>query len=110
MKAGSIAPASLPLFAAALALAAGGDAAAQAEARGRALARSWCASCHLVEPGLRGTDAAPSFVAIANDPDYTRRRIETWLVDPHPPMPKLQLSRPEIESITDYILSLKGKP
>ena len=102
-------PFAVALLASALTAPFAGAAAAQAGLDGRALARSWCSSCHVVEPGLKGTDIAPSFITIANDPAYTRRRIENWLFDPHPPMPQLHLSRPEIESVTSYILGLRGK-
>ena len=43
-----------------------GPAQAQGDARnGRALARSWCTSCHLVEPSGLGSDTAPPFAIIA---------------------------------------------
>lgn len=89
--------------------AAGAEQVAQGSSPGLAVARAWCSSCHIVEPGAKGSDAAPPFVAIANDPKRTRARIEAWLHDPHPPMPQLNLSRPDIAAISDYIESLKGK-
>ncbi len=82
---------------------------AQGGGPGLTLARAWCSSCHIVEPGAKGTDAAPPFQAIANDPKSTRERIEGWLHAPHPPMPQLNLSRPDIAAINDYIGSLRRK-
>ena len=70
---------------------------------GRDMARQWCSSCHVVEPGGRGSDAAPTFAALANRPGAGPERWRTWLANPHPPMPKLQLSRQTIADITDSI-------
>ena len=77
---------------------------------GRNLARQWCSECHLVESGqAAASDEAPPFMAIADDPDTTPGGLATWLSDPHPPMPKLQISRPDIDDLVAYILSLKGE-
>ena len=76
---------------------------------GRALARTWCQSCHLVEPSGSGPDAAPPFATIANDRERTDRRLRVWLADPHPPMPNLKLGRQEIEDLVAYIGSLRRK-
>ena len=74
---------------------------------GRALSEQWCRACHLIEPGQqRAVDAAPPFSEIANDPATTRAGLQAWLFDPHPPMPKLDLTRREIDGLTAYILSL----
>jgi mono/diheme cytochrome c family protein len=79
----------------------------EAEA-GHQLARLWCASCHQVEPGGGTSDLAPGFQMIADDPARTPERLRTWLNDPHPPMPKLPLSRQEIDAILAYLDSLRG--
>ena len=44
---------------------------------------------------------------IANDPMVTENGLRAWLADPHPPMPKFDLTRIEIDAIIDYITSLK---
>lgn len=80
---------------------------AQDEYRGKQLSKTWCVSCHIVEPNGPGADAAPPFAVIANDENYTHDRLQTWLADPHPPMPKLDLSRDEINAIVRYIESLR---
>ena len=81
---------------------------AQDAEQGRELARTWCAECHIVAPGQSGgSDAAPPFPTIANDEAYTDDRLKTWLADPHPPMPKLSLSRAQIDSILAYLKTLK---
>lgn len=84
-----------------------GPAAAQDAAAGRALAQQWCTSCHIVVPGADGSDAAPTFAAIANDPNVTERGLRAWLADPHPPMPNLNLSRTEIDNIIAYLKTLR---
>jgi len=84
-----------------------GSAQAQDEYRGKLLAKAWCVNCHIVEPGTAGTDSAPPFPTIANDDSYTHDRLQTWLADPHPPMPKFDLSRDEINAIVRYIESLR---
>ncbi len=74
---------------------------------GLSLARQWCTSCHIVAPGTGGSDAAPPFESIANNPLVTEEGLRAWLVDPHPPMPKFDLTRTEIDDIIAYIKSLK---
>ncbi len=92
-------------LAAAAALAA--DPAAENVARGERLARQWCTGCHLVGPGVAGGDAGPPFARVANDPSKTDATLRTWLADPHPPMPKLDLTRRGIDAIVAYIRTLK---
>jgi mono/diheme cytochrome c family protein len=92
----------LIVFAAPLPRAAAGDAQA-----GKALAQSWCKSCHVVGPRGSGTDAVPSFAAIASDPTLTAERLRTFLANPRHPMPNPQLANTEIEDLVAYIQSLK---
>ena len=80
--------------------------AADADA-GYRLATKWCTSCHIVAPGASGSDAARPFPAIANDPNFTEQGIRAWLADPHPPMPNLNLSRAEVDSVVAYLQSLR---
>ena len=76
-------------------------------ADGLRLARHWCSSCHLVEPGVKTSDAAPPFPAIGRDPTSTLEKLHAWLANPHPPMPNLTLSRQQEDDIIAYILSFK---
>ena len=82
--------------------------AADAEA-GRTLARTWCGSCHIVDPGGGGSDAARAFEAIAKDPNFTEDGIRAWLADPHPPMPNFNLSRTEVDAIIAYLERLRRR-
>ncbi len=74
---------------------------------GLRLARQWCTSCHIAAPSTGGSDAAPPFESIANNPLVTEEGLRAWLFDPHPPMPKFDLTRTEIDDIIAYITSLK---
>ncbi|WP_119169101.1 c-type cytochrome [Algihabitans albus] len=75
--------------------------------RGEALSRQLCAVCHLVgETASGGSDAVPTFHAIANTPDMTEGRIRGFIYNPHPQMPSLQLPENQIDDIVAYIRSL----
>jgi mono/diheme cytochrome c family protein len=78
-------------------------------AKGEAMARRWCAACHLLEGQGRASDAAPAFATIARDPRKTDDYLRTFLARPHAPMPPLQLSRGEIEDIVAYFDALRGR-
>ena len=69
--------------------------------QGKATAERWCATCHVVAPGGRGADVAPNFATIARqrDADYLRG----FLSRPHPPMPRFELSRQDIDDLVAYI-------
>lgn len=94
------------LAAASLLGAAGGALAGDPDS-GRRLATRWCASCHIVAPGAGGSDAARPFESIANDPNFTDQGLRAWLADPHPPMPRLDLSRAQVEDVIAYLKSLR---
>ena len=76
---------------------------------GRELATRWCASCHVADPATQrlGTDAVPSFSAIAANPSTTRASLTVFLATPHGQMPDYALSRADIANISAYILSLR---
>lgn len=86
-----------------LSLAANAWAAGDAGA-GKALAERWCSGCHAV--GAAGTDAAPPFTEIAKRPARPDEFFYAWLADPHPPMPRLDLSRQDIANLIAYLRSL----
>lgn len=75
---------------------------------GEALARRWCGGCHALGARPAGplNDAAPGFAAIAARPGMTASRIAAFLRHPHPPMPDLALSAPEIADVAAHIASL----
>ncbi|ATQ69518.1 MULTISPECIES: c-type cytochrome [Methylosinus] len=100
----AIAAAAAVIIAALPALAAG-DA-----AHGKRIAQRWCASCHLVTDGQKRAMAdAPSFADIAHRREDAKA-LANFLVDPHPKMPDMHLSRREIDDIVSYIRSLDPRP
>ena len=86
-------------------------AAAQAQdsvAQGAALAARQCAECHTSAPPLKpGAVAGPSFRDIAQKPVMTKLAIRVFMRTTHPNMPDIILTDDEIDSIADYIHSLK---
>ena len=78
--------------------------------RGAIVAKRWCASCHVVTSDQTSASAdAPSFFDIAQR-RTDRKKLGNFLMDPHPPMPDMHLSRKEIEDIVSYIRSLDPRP
>jgi mono/diheme cytochrome c family protein len=94
----------------ALLTASAGGARAADVASGGTLARQLCVNCHVVAPGEAGTQVTagiPSFKAVANKPGQTPQKIQDFTINPHPPMPKVQLTNNERANLAAYILSLK---
>ena len=77
-------------------------------ARGQKLSESLCAACHVVRPDQTRSAAAgvPSFRAMTQMP---KMRILGMLIEPHLPMPNMQLTRNEIADIIAYIDDLRRK-
>jgi mono/diheme cytochrome c family protein len=74
---------------------------------GERLAKRWCASCHIVAADqARGADNVPPFAAIAKMPGFTAQNIGQFLLNPHPKMPDMQLTRDEARDLGAYIASL----
>jgi mono/diheme cytochrome c family protein len=76
--------------------------------QGETLVQRWCSSCHLVGPQQQGstTEATP-FTVVAKRTDFDASKLAFFLLDPHPKMPNMQLSRTEAADIAAYIASLK---
>ena len=75
--------------------------------RGEALAKQWCASCHIVSPGQQhGSDQVPSFTSIARRPGFSPPQLTFFLLDPHPKMPSMALTRAEATDLAAYIATL----
>ncbi len=74
---------------------------------GRTLARRWCAACHVVAANQqRATGEAPPFAVIAKRPDFDRTRLANFLLNPHPKMPNMSLTRTEAADLVAYIATL----
>jgi mono/diheme cytochrome c family protein len=75
---------------------------------GETLVKRWCVTCHLVGADQkRATTDAPPFASVAKRPDFDAAKIALFLLDPHPKMPNMQLSRDEASDIAAYIATLK---
>jgi mono/diheme cytochrome c family protein len=76
---------------------------------GERLAQRWCVACHVVTTVQTSTttDQAPPFPSIAKKPDFDAAKIALFLLDPHPKMPDMGLSRKEAADLAAYIATLK---
>jgi mono/diheme cytochrome c family protein len=75
---------------------------------GKTIAKRWCASCHLVERDQKSaSDQAPPFASVARMPEFDENRLAFFLLEPHPKMPNMALSRAEVADLADYISTLK---
>ena len=75
---------------------------------GADLAKRWCASCHVVADGQSQASAdVPSFASVARRPNFSPERLAFFLLDPHPKMPNVSLTRVEAADLAAYIASLK---
>lgn len=76
-------------------------------AHGRALAQRWCSGCHVVSADQKQANAdAPPFVTIARS-NFNATTLAYFLLDPHPKMPTLSLSRAAADDLSAYIQSLR---
>jgi mono/diheme cytochrome c family protein len=77
--------------------------------RGHELAARLCTNCHVIDRQASGSVRAdvPTFRVIANRSGVTAERIAGAIIIPHPAMPGVQLTTPEIRDLVAYILSLK---
>lgn len=83
---------------------------AQNRANGEAIAKTWCAGCHVIDgasPPSGRSDAIPSFSAVANMSSTTTTSLRVFLSTPHARMPDYNLTQREIADVSEYILGLK---
>ena len=75
---------------------------------GSRLAHRWCEACHVVTPTQRRPviDQAPPFATIAKQPGFSAAHVAILLLDPHPKMPDMSLTRAEAADLAAYIASL----
>ena len=75
---------------------------------GQRLAQRWCSGCHLVSASqATATDQVPPFATIARMPDFDAAKIALFLLNPHPKMPDMSLSRAEAADLAAYIATLR---
>ena len=73
---------------------------------GRALVDRSCVSCHAPAGVTRASDTAPPLSFLARDNKYRAAFVRGWLMNPHPPMPGIPLSRQQISDIVAYLETL----
>lgn len=73
---------------------------------GKAIAKRWCADCHLVSRDqAQANSDVPSFAAIAHKKEPPEK-LKSFLVSPHPNMSDMNLSRSDVADLIAYIASL----
>jgi mono/diheme cytochrome c family protein len=73
--------------------------------RGEAVVAMWCTGCH--RSGPAADDRVPSLAALAANPARTDGVIRAFLMQPHKPMPPLELGTQQIEDIVAYLHSMR---
>ena len=77
-------------------------------AHGLDLAKRWCASCHVVSPDQQSASTdVPPFTAIANSANFDPKRLAYFLLEPHPKMPQMAISRSAADDIAAFIETLR---
>jgi cytochrome c len=75
---------------------------------GRRLAERWCSACHVVATSQQRASAdVPPFSSIARAPGFDAQRLAFFLLEPHPKMSSMSLSRKEATGIANYIKQLR---
>jgi mono/diheme cytochrome c family protein len=102
-------PAEPPTMVSAAAPAVAGD--EQLVARGREVARLWCADCHRIDPAQRRVARArmnaPPFIDVANMQDQSAAALRQFSDELHLPMPTFRLWDDERNAVVAYIMSLR---
>jgi mono/diheme cytochrome c family protein len=71
---------------------------------GSRLAQRWCTSCHIVSSSQSVViDHSPSFASISQKGDFNAEKLAFFLLEPHPKMPNMALSRKEADDLAAYI-------
>ena len=74
--------------------------------QGQQLVERSCSSCHATNVTATVADGAPPLSFIAKDNKARPAWIRGWLMDPHPPMPGIMLSRQQVDNIIAYLNTL----
>jgi mono/diheme cytochrome c family protein len=79
---------------------------------GKQLAERLCTNCHLVGSVTQeqANSDVPSFPEIANLEGQTAGAITARIILPKHPMPQIPLTKPELNDLAAYIMSLREAP
>lgn len=80
--------------------------------RGEKTAERWCATCHIVGPGLvrlNEEDAPASFQEIADTPGMGELALKVFFQTPHKQMPNFLIRGEVRDDLIAYITGLKSK-
>jgi mono/diheme cytochrome c family protein len=71
---------------------------------GARIAQRWCAACHVVAPDQSHANTeAPPFAELAKLPNFDAGKVAVFLLNPHPRMPDMNLTRNEAADLAAYI-------
>ena len=73
---------------------------------GKHLVLNSCIACHAPMDTTQATDGAPPLSFLAKDNKADPRWVRGWLMDPHPPMPGIMLSRQQVADVIAYLSTL----
>ena len=75
---------------------------------GHKLASQFCTACHIVGAERVGSDAAPPFRVIAENPARRLSELHSWRGPMHPVLSNLAFTPGQIADINAYLDSLRG--
>jgi len=73
---------------------------------GKRLVLNSCSTCHAPMGTTHASDQAPPLSFLAHDNKADPRWVRAWLMDPHPPMPNIMLSRQQVADVMAYLATL----
>ena len=73
---------------------------------GKQLVLNSCTACHAPMGAKEASDQAPPLSFLAHDRKADPRWVRGWLMDPHPPMPGIMLSRQQVADVMAYLATL----
>jgi len=73
---------------------------------GKQLVLNSCIACHAPMGATTATDGVPPLSFLAKDNKADPRWVRGWLMDPHPPMPGIMLSRQQVADVIAYLSTL----
>ena len=75
--------------------------------RGADVVRKWCVGCHSAGPNA--DDRIPTLSSLAANPARSEGAIRAFLMQPHKPMPPLEISTQQIEDIVAYLRAFRAQ-